>query len=255
MTSWTDIRPDRVLFEDSFILVIDKPPGIAVVGERGGLDVVRLAANAGETLLPVHRIDKVTSGAVVLAKQAAAHAFLTAQFAKRTVDKFYLAIVEGTETPDNGLIDLPLAVGRKNRVRIAADRNAITANGNRWSVAADQLRGDRTIYPSTTAFQRIHQGNGLSLLLVRPFTGRRHQIRVHLAWIGFPILGDPLFKSDAPRTFLHAFNLRLPDIAGVDRLDVWADPDDQFSAPVGGFTLTRRQWVAERERLSLAFPP
>src|SRR5437764_3097306 len=90
--NWTAIRKERVVLENEALLVLNKPLGISVTGERHGADVVRLAAESGEELFPVHRIDKVTSGAVLMAKSIEVHGGLTRQFNRRTVDKGYLAI-------------------------------------------------------------------------------------------------------------------------------------------------------------------
>jgi len=114
-----------VLVEDDEILALDKPAGISVTGERHETDVVELAERAGERLFPVHRIDKVTSGVVLLARTLAAHGPLTRQFADRTAAKGYLAVVEGDALPERWTIDLPLGVGRKNKVRIAAPRERL----------------------------------------------------------------------------------------------------------------------------------
>src|SRR5436190_7577100 len=136
MTGWVDYRR-RVLYEDDAVVVLDMPPGIAVVGERHDADLVDLAAEAGETVMPAHRIDKVTSGAVVFAKTAEAHASLARQFHRRSIDKAYLAIVRGGGPGGEGgdlaagTIDLPLAVGRKNRVRVAAPRSRIVVDAAR----------------------------------------------------------------------------------------------------------------------------
>jgi tRNA pseudouridine32 synthase/23S rRNA pseudouridine746 synthase/23S rRNA pseudouridine1911/1915/1917 synthase len=233
---WPALRRTGVLLEDEAVLVLDKPAGISVTGERHDTDLVRLAADAGETLFPVHRIDKVTSGVVLLARSVEVHGGLTRQFNKRTVDKAYLAITGSTGLPAEGTIDLPLGVGRKNRVRIAAPREAIVhdpATG-RWSVPPSAVAAGARSYPSVTRFTRLWEGGRHTVLLVRPETGRRHQIRVHLAWIGHAIAGDPLFEKDpAGRTCLHAWRLAF-DATWDDgrRVEVRADPGDDFWAPV-----------------------
>src|SRR3954452_15543309 len=133
MTRWDDYRR-RVLYEDEGVVVLDKPSGIAVVGERHDADLVDLAAAAGETVMPAHRIDKVTSGAVVFAKTADARASLAREFHRRSIEKAYLAVVRSDRSGRGaglggalpaGTIDLPLAVGRKNRVRVAAPHSSI----------------------------------------------------------------------------------------------------------------------------------
>jgi tRNA pseudouridine32 synthase/23S rRNA pseudouridine746 synthase/23S rRNA pseudouridine1911/1915/1917 synthase len=207
---WPELRKQCLLEEDAAVLALNKPAGISVTGERHDTDIVRLAADQGETLYPVHRIDKVTSGLVLLAKELSAHGQLTRQFNKRTADKTYLAITASTGLPDSGVIELPLSVGRKNRVRIAAPREAIVRDESGWSVPERDLLAGKN-YPSRTEFTTVLRGAEHTVLAVRPITGRRHQIRVHLAWIGHPIAGDPLFdRSGAyPRAHLHSWRLRL----------------------------------------------
>ncbi|WP_407563443.1 RluA family pseudouridine synthase [Streptomyces sp. 184] len=238
--SWREVRGDSVLLEDESVLVLNKPPGISVMGERRGTDVVQLAAEAGEELFPAHRVDKVTSGVVLFAKDVATHGGLTRQFNKRTVDKAYLVVTRTAGLPERGTIDLPLSVGRKNRVRIAAAREAIRsdeAEGRWWVEEGDLL--DVRNYPSITRFLTLWSDGEHSLLVARPVTGRRHQIRVHLAWIGHPILGDPLFDKAAAaaglRTHLHAWQLGF-DASWRDgsRVDAVADPDEDFWQPLAG---------------------
>jgi tRNA pseudouridine32 synthase/23S rRNA pseudouridine746 synthase/23S rRNA pseudouridine1911/1915/1917 synthase len=193
-----------------------------------------MAAEAGETLYPAHRIDKVTSGVILFAKDLATHGGLTRQFNKRTVSKSYLAVVTPGGLPAKGRIDLPLSVGRKNRVRIAAAREAITVDGGTWSVPAEAVFDQVPTYPSVTELQVPWQDDERALVVADPLTGRRHQIRVHLAWIGHPIVGDPLFdKAATGRTCLHAWRLSF-DHAGT-RITVEAPPDDAF--PTAGVSL------------------
>ncbi len=183
----------------------------------------------------MHRIDKVTSGVVLLARTLAAHGPLTRQFADRTAAKGYLAVVEGDGLPERWTVDLPLGVGRKNRVRIAAPRERLrfdeaTAT---WTVdPADVLTGKST-YPSRTDVHRLLSTGGRTLVLALPRTGRRHQIRVHLAWTGTAIVGDPLFRTPgaapATRTHLHSWRLDLP----ATDLALGAEPDQEFLAPLG----------------------
>lgn len=235
MADWATIR-ERVVFADDAALVLDKPAGISVLGERHETDIARLAAAAGERLLPVHRIDKVTSGAVLFAREQRYHGDLTRQFARRTVAKAYLAVTRTTGLPATGVIDLPLSVGRKNRVRIAAERGSIVAEGGRWSVPAADVFDHVRTYPAVTTFATVWADDRHTLLVVRPVTGRRHQIRVHLAWIGHELAGDPLFdrSGTVPRTLLHSWRLAF-DAAwlGGRRVDVAAPPGADFWAPSG----------------------
>lgn len=229
MDEWAGIRAECVVYEDDAVLVVNKPAGLSVMGERHETDLVRLAGAEGETLFPVHRIDKVTSGALLLAKNLDQHGDLTRQFNRRTVDKAYLAVTRSTGLPEYGTIELPLSVGRKSRVRVAAPREAITREGDRWSVGPGAVFTDVRTYPSVTGFVRRWQDDRHTLLEVRPRTGRRHQIRVHLAWIGHPIEGDPLFdKAFSPRTYLHSWRLGF-DLDGR-RVEIEASPGPDFWA-------------------------
>ena len=219
---WTSIRSASI-FEDDRIIVIDKPSGISVMGERHGQDLVTLAAEVGEKIIPVHRIDKVTSGVVLFAKDQESHSPLTRQFAKRQTEKQYLAIVNSVDLPEKFTIDLPLVTAANSRVRIASKRSNIyfDADINTFKVPESSIDPSTKNFPAQSFVKVIDQTSGKTLVSVWPLTGRRHQIRVHLAWIGFPILGDPLFKSTSgfqshPQTLLHSFRLEL-DIP-------WSDP-------------------------------
>lgn len=229
---WPDLRAGMVVFEDADVVAFAKPPGLSVTGERHEPDIVAMAKDHGEHLHPVHRIDKVTSGLVLLAKTLAAHGPLTRQFAHRSVRKGYLAVVRGEGLPASWTVDLPLAVGRKNRVRVAGQREAIVLDDGRWELR-EPVATDRRSYPSVTVVHRLHEDGGVAALLALPVTGRRHQIRVHLAWTGTPILGDPLFPSTSrhdgsSRTFLHSWRLTI-DGPG----ELVAPPDAGFWTPLG----------------------
>lgn len=226
---WGSLRAGALAETDEY-LVLDKPAGISVTGERHDTDLVRIAADAGEQVIPVHRIDKVTSGVLLLARSTAAHGPLTRQFNKRTVAKSYLAITRSTGLPEAATVELPLATGRKNRVRVAAAREEIAHADGRWTVPDAAVRPKS--FPSVTRLRRLWAGTEHTLVLAEPETGRRHQIRVHLAWIGHPIVGDPLFGATTePRTLLHAWRLVFDDAAGR-RITVRADPPAEFWAPI-----------------------
>jgi tRNA pseudouridine32 synthase/23S rRNA pseudouridine746 synthase/23S rRNA pseudouridine1911/1915/1917 synthase len=242
MMTWERLR-GRIVYEDADVLVLDKPPGVAVLGDNAADDLLALARAAGEDLRPVHRIDKVTSGVILLARTAPAHAALARQFNERAVDKTYLCVVTPGGLPERFGITLPLTTGRKNRVRVAAQREAIRQEGDTWLVdQQDVAPGDR-VYPSETRATRLWEEEGRALLAVRPLTGRRHQIRVHLAWIGHPIVGDPLYMPKGEprgRTLLHAWRLAFdaPDGSGR-RIEVEAPLDAEFRAalPLSGVEL------------------
>ena len=245
-----------MVYEDEAALVLNKPAGLSVMGERHETDLVRLAAEAGEKLYPAHRIDKVTSGAVLLARELRWHGGLTRQFSRRTVDKVYLAITRSTGLPARGTIDLPLSVGRKNRVRVAASRAAIAFDEPtaRWAVpAGEEFSGVRT-YPSVTTFRTLAGDDRHTLLAVHPVTGRRHQIRVHLAWIGHPIEGDPLFGGDG-RTQLHSWRLGFDaEWADGARIRAEAPPGPDFWAALPA-PVPLPGWAPVREVLQPAPRP
>ena len=264
---WSEIRDRHVILENDHALVLNKPAGISVTGERHGWDLVSLADAAGEWVMPAHRIDKVTSGAVLFAKTIEAHGGLTRQFNKRTVDKGYLVITRTVGLPESGVVDLPLSEGRKKRVRVAAPRERILADtvadtaSHTWSVRRSDVFDNKRSYPSVSLFVRLWEGRCQTLLLVRPLTGRRHQIRVHLAWIGHPIMGDPLFANDdgVHRTFLHSWRLDFDACWGEgERLEVEARPGPDFAVmddlpPVGEMLDRATVALAELPEPSPAF--
>ncbi|NJP67937.1 RluA family pseudouridine synthase [Streptomyces spiramenti] len=241
---WPTIRRRTAVREDDAVLVIDKPADVSVVGERHDTDLMQLAKDADEWLMPAHRIDKVTSGVVLLARSLPVHADLARQFNRRSVGKAYLAVVRndglpgtGPSLPEEGEVDLPLSVGRKSRVRVAAPREAIRGGGGRWYVEEGDVLPKVRNYPSKTLFATVWRDERHSVLVVRPVTGRRHQIRVHLAWIGHPIEGDPLFaRAAAPpsaRASLHSWQLAYDqEWSDGSRVTVSAAPDEAFWSPV-----------------------
>jgi len=237
--NWPEFRSQALLLEDSEMLVLNKPAGISVVGDQHEADIVQLAVQAGEQLLPVHRIDKVTTGIVIFAKNQAAHGNLTRQFNKRTVDKRYLIITKTVGLPPEGVIDLPLTTGRKGLVRVAAPRTSIRFDEQKklwWVPKADQL-ANKKLYPSVTKFATLWSDQEFSLLLAQPLTGRKQQLRIHFAWIGHPIFADPLFdKSELQagwQSCLHSWRLAF-DAAWRNpaRVQVEALPSAEFWRPV-----------------------
>ena len=197
-----------VLYEDVGVVVLHKPCGMVVhpgSGNRGGTLVngllhryPDLAGQFPDSCRPgiVHRLDKDTSGVIIVARNGAAQAWLARQFAARRVGKTYFAWVAGRPTPAAGRIATRLRRDPHNplRVRVSQDRGkaAVTGYQVRRSLA------------------------GASLVALRPVTGRTHQLRVHLRWLGHPILGDSLYagraRGSAPRLLLHArrLSIRLP---------------------------------------------
>jgi 23S rRNA pseudouridine1911/1915/1917 synthase len=176
--------PLRVVYEDQHLLVIDKPAGLVVhpgAGQAQGtlvnalLHLVKDLSGVGGVLRPgiVHRLDRGTSGLLVVAKDDEAHRALVRQFAGRTVEKEYLAIVHGLPKARTGTITLPIGRDPVHRQRM--------------SVRAPRGRAARSDYTVVEAF------DGAALVRVRIHTGRTHQIRVHLASLGHPVAGDAAY--------------------------------------------------------------
>ena len=204
-----------VLHEDPAVLVVDKPAGMVVhpaAGNRDGTLVNALLAHCGARLSGiggvirpgiVHRLDKDTSGLMVVAKTDAAHAALAAQFADRTLSRTYLAVVRGAPSRAVDEIDLPIGRDPRNRKRMA-----VVHRGGKPAI---------TRYRVVRRFGPSGKPPVAGLLECTLGTGRTHQIRVHLAAIGHPILGDALYGGrrrgdalpDAGRQALHAAKLRF----------------------------------------------
>jgi len=181
-----------VLYEDADLLVIDKPAGLVVHPGPGQPDstlVNALLAHCGASLSGVggvnrpgivHRLDKDTSGLIVVAKHDAAHHALAAQFAGRTIDRAYLAVVWGVPMPPSGRIEGNIGRHPKDRKRMAV-------------VGAGRGKPAATNYRTLKRF-----GDGAALVECRLETGRTHQIRVHMAHIGHPLIGDPVYGRRTP---------------------------------------------------------
>jgi RluA family pseudouridine synthase len=191
------MTPLRIIHEDAGLVVVDKPAGQATA-PGGGIGAgeslqEQVAEHLGTRAFLVHRLDRETSGLIVFAKTAESHRLLSQQFERREVSKRYLALVSGHVEGGIGSIDEPLREFGSGRVGVdPAGREAVTG----W-----ELR------------ERLPDAD---LLEVRPLTGRRHQIRVHLYAIGHPVLGDTRYGDarpvgGAPRLMLHASELNFPD--------------------------------------------
>jgi 23S rRNA pseudouridine1911/1915/1917 synthase len=160
----------------------------------------------------VHRLDRDTSGVILVAKNDAAHNALARQLKERTIEKVYLALVEGTPKPAEGTIDAPIARDPRRRQRMAV------------------VEGGRD---AATAYRVIERFAGYSLVEARPKTGRTHQIRVHLAAIGHPIVGDRLYGKRSElidRQFLHALRISFAHPRSGERTTVEAALADDLLA-------------------------
>jgi 23S rRNA pseudouridine1911/1915/1917 synthase len=178
--------PLRVIFEDEHVLVVDKPAGLVVHPAAGNADGTLVNAllhhcrgslsGIGGVARPgiVHRIDKDTSGLLVVAKTDVAHEGLAKQFAAHSIDRRYLAIVSGVPQAAEGKVDAPLARSSTNRKKIAV---------------VEGSRGKRAV----THWRRLERLRDSALVECRLETGRTHQVRVHMASIGHPLLGDPVY--------------------------------------------------------------
>ncbi|WP_293942668.1 RluA family pseudouridine synthase [Sphingomonas sp.] len=182
--------PLRIVFEDEHLLVVDKPAGLVVHPAAGNFDgtlVNALLHHCGASLSGiggvarpgiVHRIDKDTSGLLVVAKTDVAHEGLARQFADHSIERRYLAIVNGLPKMEEGTIDAPLARSSINRKKIAI---------------VEAGRGKRAV----THWRRLTPLRDAALVECRLETGRTHQIRVHMASISHPLLGDPVYGGNA----------------------------------------------------------
>ncbi len=228
--------PLAILFEDEHLAVLDKASGMVVHPAYGNEDGTLVNAllhrfgplsSIGGVARPgiVHRLDKETSGCLVVARNDAAHHSLSEQFAGRTVEKIYLAVVQGIPTPQCGTVSTQLGRDPHNRLRMAvlpppAGKSAVTD------------------------YEVLHLTGTDALVKCTLHTGRTHQIRVHLKHLGHPLLGDELYartarQTSAARLMLHAWQLGFTHPATGQRLHFtaplppefrpWLPPD--FKAP------------------------
>ena len=233
-------KPSRgieILHVDNDLLAVNKPAGLATIPGRGqetSLVELLRGTGFGPEIRLVHRIDVDTSGVVVLARTLSGQRALVRAFARREVDKEYWAIVAGKPDADWGVIDAPIGVHprRKERMRVQKDGR-----------------------PAVTEWELLESWLGYSLLRCRPLTGRRHQIRVHLAHAGMPLAVDPLYGGGAGvylsrlkadykpsrthpeypligRVSLHARAVRLRHPGTGEMIEVTAEPPKDFRAVI-----------------------
>jgi 23S rRNA pseudouridine1911/1915/1917 synthase len=208
--------PLDILQEDEFLLVLNKPPGLVThpgAGNREGTLVNGILHHCGEVPVAggtdrpgiVHRLDKETSGCMVVAKTEPVQRALSALFASRSVEKTYLALAEGTPRHPHGEIDARIARHPVHRQKMAVSERGREA---------------------ATKFRVLGSDSGFSLIECKPRTGRTHQIRVHLKHLGHPVAGDPVYgrRGKFPRHLLHAWKLAFKHPAIGKRME--------FCAPV-----------------------
>lgn len=231
-------------YEDPAFVVVDKPAGVVTQpGEKHDRDTLLngLFASHGKALQNigkardfglVHRLDRPTSGLVIVALEQAAYDHLRAQFAGRTIEKTYLALVHGAPRPPSGTEQTPIREVRRGGRKVAA------------------LDGGRGAQPAVTRYETLVRGPVASLLACRPATGRLHQIRVHLAHRGCPVVGDGEYgrreavdRSLGQRIGLHAAELRLVHPTTGQRLTVRAPlPADLLAACERLGVVCPRKW-------------
>lgn len=223
--------PLNAIYEDDDILVIDKAQGMSVhpgAGNTSGTVANALLGRYGEDfeagnddLRPgiVHRLDKDTSGVMVIAKTQKAHLELSKMFSEHSNEKYYIAIAKGFFPESNGTIDTRIVRDRKNRKKFTTTKNK--------SEGRDAL----------TKYSVISQKDDYALLKIRIYTGRTHQIRVHLSSIGHPIVGDPIYGRKDKRfpdatLMLHSSRLAIKHPTSGDVVVFRSDMPERFKAMI-----------------------
>lgn len=214
--------PLTILYEDADVAVVVKPCGMVVhpaAGNESGTLVNALLyamddlSGIGGVKRPgiVHRLDKDTSGLLMVAKNDAAHLSLSEQLRARTMDKRYLAVVDGCMREESGRIDVPIARSKKDRKKMAVDPEGREAH-TEWTL--------------------LENLKNAALLEVHILTGRTHQIRVHMQSIHHPVAGDPIYGQKngvhASRLMLHAYTLAFTHPRTGERLRFCAEPPEAF---------------------------
>jgi len=229
----------EIIYQDDDIIVVNKPSGISVTKDRSGAIDLIPALHKQIAGLPdlrlIHRLDKDTSGVMVIAKNIETQSIYSSCFEKRLVNKTYLALVSGMVIKENATIKTALSHGRKNE-------NLMRVNPRKGK-------------PAVTEYSLIADFGMLSLLAVRPLTGRTHQIRIHLSSVQLPLAIDPLYGSSKPimlsdfkagyrvsrgkeerplieRLTLHAYQLQLPEIEGRESMSFLAGLDKKYKAAI-----------------------
>jgi 23S rRNA pseudouridine1911/1915/1917 synthase len=211
-----DVIPLPILYEDENIIVIDKPAGIISHARGKYWDEAsvasfvrdRVSGIEGERAGIVHRLDRATSGVMICAKNQETVSFLQKQFSDRKVNKTYIAIIEHELSPEEGVIDVPLA-----------------RNPNDPKTFRPDVGGK----PAITEYHTVEHTNKQSIVRLHPLTGRTHQLRVHLQYMKHPIIGDELYGGKkADRLFLHAHTIEIT-VPGGERKTFTAPLPSEFT--------------------------
>ena len=228
--------PVTVRLEDQWLAVVSKPAGLVVHAGAGTSEatLVNALLGRGMTLAGgdagrpgiVHRLDKDTSGLLIVAKQAEAHRVLGAAMKERRIKRHYVALVRGVLPSETGTIDAPIARNPARR------RSMAVVPGGR---------------PAVTHYEAVATGAGATLVHVRLETGRTHQIRVHFAHLGHPVVGDRTYggkgeiarRAGLERPFLHAFRLEFPHPFRDEEVAVQDALPDELSAALDALGLGR----------------
>lgn len=209
----------KILYEDEHLLVVDKPAGLSVLPdgwEKNSEYLVKMLEEQYGRIFIVHRLDKITSGVIVFARDAETHRALNIQFEGHQAEKIYHAIVEGNPKWDEKTARHPLRanVGHKHRTMV----------------------DDQNGKPSETRFRVIKRYLEGALIEAKPMTGRTHQIRVHAYALGYPLLGDTLYGAQglypAPRPMLHAQSLSFIHPATNEKIKVSAPHPADFEEAI-----------------------
>jgi 23S rRNA pseudouridine1911/1915/1917 synthase len=229
----------EIIYQNDDFIVINKPSGISVTKDRSGhidlLPAISAQLKTDQQLRLIHRLDKDTSGVMMIAKNAETQSKYASAFEKRLMKKTYLALISGIVSREAGTIKTRIARSRKDERKMCADP-----------------RGK----PATTYWQLLAEFDLISLLAVRPVTGRTHQIRVHMSNRGMPLAIDPIYGSTKPimlsdykakyrtsklqeekplieRLTLHSYQLELPFVDSEDTPKIFiAKPDKKLSGTI-----------------------
>ncbi|MBS1718142.1 MAG: RluA family pseudouridine synthase [Armatimonadetes bacterium] len=227
--------PLEVLFEDEFLLVVNKPRGLAThpapsLKEPSLVNALLARSHslsqAGGAFRPgiVHRLDKETTGLIMVAKDDTTHARLARQIEKKTAERRYLAVIAGLFDHERLTVNAPIARSKTNRLKMAIDQKGKAA---------------------VTHFKRLESRGRTTLVGARLETGRTHQIRIHLQSLGYPVLGDRLYApkgiAEGPMQ-LHAAYLRFEHPRSGEVIDLWQAPPADFGFNATEFEDQLRNW-------------